>query len=84
MPDLEAINNHVQHRLKQDRLPEVTAVDAAAWLDEAGLLKDSPERRGRTLRNYLRAGKIVGAVQIPKRKNGNWFIRPVKGKNESG
>jgi hypothetical protein len=49
----------------------VTAVEAAGWLDEAGLLSDSPHRPGLPLRNLLREQRIRGQRQEPNRR---WFI----------
>ncbi len=73
MPDLYAINLHIQQRLELDWLEEVHAVKAARWLDEAGLLRNY--RSGLPLRRLLRAGRIAGQDQRPDRKNGAWFIR---------
>ena len=41
----------------------VAAVDAARWLDDAGLLKDSALRPGKPLRDMLRTGMIDGQRQ---------------------
>ena len=41
MPDLNAINLHLQERLEDEWREEVTAAEAAAWLSEAELLPDS-------------------------------------------
>jgi hypothetical protein len=49
-------------------------VEAAVWLDEAGVLKDSRTRPGLPLRELLRAGKIPHAEQRPPFPNGRWFI----------
>lgn len=50
-------------------------MQAAQWLDEAGLLKDSDTRRGRPLRDLLRAGRIEGSYQ----ESGRWWrIRPIR------
>ena len=65
------ISRFVQVRLRAERLQSVTAVDAARWLDEAGLLKDSPMRPGKPLRELLRQGKIQGQRQEPNKR---WFI----------
>ena len=73
MPDLYAINLHLQQRLELDWREEVRAVEAARWLDKAGLLTD--RKGGLPLRNLLRAGRIAGQEQRPNRKNGAWFIR---------
>jgi hypothetical protein len=44
---------------------EVRAIDAARWLDAAGMLADSDHRPGLPLRELLRAGLIEGAHQRP-------------------
>lgn len=72
MPDVNAINRYLQDRLKQENLHEVTAVQAALWLHQADLLKDSASRPGLPLRNLLREGRISGQHQEP---NGRWYIR---------
>ena len=73
MPDLYAINIHLQERLEQDWREEVRAVEAARWLDKAGLLRNY--KNGLPLRRLLRAGRIAGQEQRPNQKNGAWFIR---------
>ncbi len=75
MPDLYAINLHLQKRLESDWRDEVRAVEAARWLDKARLLPDDQNRQGRPLRRLLRAGRIAGQEQRPNKKNGRWFIR---------
>lgn len=73
MPDLYAINRHLQERLERDWCEEVRAVEAARWLDKAGLLQNY--KNGLPLRRLLRAGRIAGQEQRPDTKNGLWFIR---------
>ena len=73
MPDLYAINLHLQKRLERDWRDEVRAPEAARWLDKAGLLRNY--RNGLPLRRLLRAGRIAGQEQHPNQKNGTWFIR---------
>lgn len=73
MPDLYAINLHLQERLEHGWRDEVPAAAAAVWLDETGLLRN--RRNGLPLRNLLRAGRIAGQEQRPNEKNGSWFIR---------
>ena len=68
---VDKINEFLQDKLKKDNKREVTAVEAAKWLDRAGLLKDSESRRGKPLRDLLRAGKITGQRQ---ESNSRWFI----------
>ena len=73
MPDLYAINLHLQERLEGDARTEVPAPEAARWLDEAGLLRNY--KNGLPLRRLLRAGRIAGQKQRPNEKGGSWFIR---------
>ena len=73
MPDLYAINIHLQERLEQDWRDDVPAPEAARWLDKAGLLTD--RKGGLPLRNLLRAGRIAGQEQRPNEKDGSWLIR---------
>ena len=73
MPDLYAINLHLQERLERDWRDDVRAPEAARWLDDAGLLTD--RKGGLPLRNLLRAGRIAGQQQRPDKKDGTWFIR---------
>ncbi len=73
MPDLYAINLHLQERLEQEWHEEVRAVEAARWLDKASLLRN--RKNGLPLRRLLCAGRIAGQVQRPNRKNGAWFVR---------
>ena len=68
------INEFLQRTLVDKGLTELRANEAARWLDEAGLLADSPDRPGLPLRNMLRAGEIIGAQQRPDQDYGRWFI----------
>jgi hypothetical protein len=68
-----AISAVLQRELRRRRR-EVTAVEAATWLDQAHILEDSPSRPGLPLRRLLRAGRIEGAEQHPSRPYGRWFI----------
>ena len=82
MPDIRAINEHLQTRLREEDRESVPAVEAARWLAEAGLLLDSCSRPGLPLRRLLRADHIFGQEQIPRRSGGRWHIRrlpPVTG-----
>ena len=72
MPDLYAINLHLQERLEREWREEVRAAEAAGWLGEAGLLPD--RKKGLPLRDLLRAGRIAGQEQRPNTKNGSWWI----------
>lgn len=75
MADPKRVSAFLQERLGRLGLNEVSAVDAAVWLDEAGLLADAPSRPGLPLRNLLRTGAIAAAEQRPPKPNGRWFIR---------
>ncbi len=68
---LAAINLYLQYQLERQSASEVGAVQAANWLHNSGLLKDSAGRPGLPLRNLLRQGKLLG-----QRQEGNhrWFI----------
>ncbi len=72
--EVEAINRYLQRELKQRDEPEVAAVEAARWLDEAGLLRDSSSRPGLPLRKLVRQERLAGQAQEP---NGRWFIRRI-------
>ena len=74
MPEAEVIAAFLQRRLHQLGLDEAPAVEAATWLDEAGLLRDSAGRPGLPLRKLLRAGTIPNGEQRPPFPNGRWFI----------
>ena len=76
---VDDINPCLQSRLRGQRRDEVSAVEAASWLDEAGVLKDSSSRPGLPLRKLLRAGRIQGAEQRPPASHGRWYIRRVDG-----
>ena len=54
MPDLYAIDLHLQQWLEREWREEVRAVEAARWLDRTGLLRDY--KSGLPLRRLLRAG----------------------------
>lgn len=77
MPRPDAIAVFLQSRLELSGLQEVTAVDAARWLDEAGVLRDSTSRPGQPLRILLRAGAIPKAEQ----RSGRWFILRASGRD---
>jgi hypothetical protein len=68
------VSSYIQAELVRRDLMEVDAVTAAAWLDAAGILRDSPTRPGLPLRRLLRRGEIACADQRPPVKNGRWFI----------
>ena len=72
--ELYAINRLLQDRLFELKRHEVPAVEAACWLDDAGVLVDSERSPGLPLRNLLRDGCIVGADQRPPNRYGRWYI----------
>lgn len=72
--DIDIINNYIQEQLRLKRLKETTAVEAAGWLDAAGILKDSIHRPGKPLRKLLRQGLIKGQRQEPNRR---WYIERI-------
>jgi hypothetical protein len=63
--------------MKRRGIDEVTAVEAADWLDRASLLKDSDSRPGLPLRKRLRRGEIEGGEQSPPVRHGRWHIRRI-------
>lgn len=73
--EISKINHLIQSQLHSKGLQEVTTIEAAKWLDIAGLLKDSEVCPGRPLRNLLRRGLIIGQYQ---EKNRRWFIRLIE------
>jgi hypothetical protein len=72
--NVDDINAVLQAELRRRRLDEVSAVEAARWLDAAGVLKDTDARPGLPLRDLLRAGRIDGAIQRPAAPHGRWYI----------
>jgi hypothetical protein len=75
MANTSAMSYYFQGELLKRSLQSVAAVEAARWLDRAGLLKDSARRPGLPLRKLLRAGRIAGQRQEP---NDRWFIDRVE------
>ena len=65
------ITEFLQDTLWTRHLDRVSAVEAARWLDAAGILRDEPERPGLPLRKRLRErdGSIIGARQ----ENEHWW-----------
>lgn len=68
------ISSFLQSELASRGLDDVSAVEAAQWLDWEGLLEDAPDRPGKPLRAMLRDGLIDGAEQRPPVRHGRWFI----------
>jgi hypothetical protein len=65
--NVEDINAVLQAELCRRRMDEVSAVEAARWLDAASVLKDSESRPGLPLRNLLRAGESAVPSSGPRR-----------------
>lgn len=73
--DPETISRFVQDELRRRGMDQVGAVEAARWLDDTGILKDSQHRPGLPLRNLLRRQLIRGQRQ---EANGRWYIHRSK------
>ena len=71
MPDINRIGAFIQKMLTQLGMSEVPAVEAARWLDEHNILRDSRNRPGMPLRRLLRDGRILGQRQVKGRW---WYI----------
>ena len=74
MNQLDRLNEHLQSRLRQKGMTEVTLQDAARWIREAELLPRHAFRRDSPLRFLIQAGWIEGGVQEP-RPYGRYRIR---------
>ncbi|MBM4118601.1 hypothetical protein FJ251_12870 [bacterium] len=64
------VSLYLQLELRRRALQEVSAVEAASWLERAGILTDSRHRPGLPLRNLLRSGLILGQRQ----ESGRWWF----------
>lgn len=73
--DVEAIGRFLQDELRKRGMDEVAAVEAARWLEKAGILKNSQDRPGLPLRNLLRKGLVPGQRQ---ETNNRWFINRIE------
>lgn len=67
---LERLNEFLDKKLSSLGRDGVSAVEAASWLVEAGLL-DRAKQPIKKLRALLRAGKVKGAYQFPNKR---WVI----------
>ena len=63
------ISDFIQDELKRKKLASVTAIEAAGWLDRAGILRDSTLSPGLPLRKRLRKGMVRGQRQ----EAGRWW-----------
>ena len=65
------ISDFIQTELARRGMEQVTAVQAATWLDRAGIRPDSRTKPGRNLRRLLRSKQIEGQEQM---SNSRLFI----------
>lgn len=77
MKDVGQIEIAIENFLIRERKFETNPVEAGAYLDRIGLLKDSKDRPGKPLRDILRKGQLSHAYQ-----NGNRWIIPRMGKSD--
>lgn len=75
MRNRKLINDFIQRELSRQSRDRVSATEAARWLDEAGLLKDSVAKKGLPLRKLLRNGLIVGQRRDDSRR---WYIESTR------
>lgn len=80
----DAVNSALQDELRRRGLGEIGSVEAARYLEAAGILADSASRPGLPLRRMLRAGQIAGAEQRPAALYGRWYIKAVAGLRPGG
>ena len=71
MIQIDEINRFLQAELKRSKRKSVGAVEAAVWLDSAGILEDSSSKPGLPLRKLLRDQQIDGQRQ---EVNHRWFV----------
>ncbi len=69
------INNYIQRRMQKELLYDISLTEAARWLDEAGILKDSATSPGYPLRRHVHKGNVMGAYQ---KNNYYWRIRRIE------
>ena len=70
MKNVNLIISFLDKCIEHKHVKVLTAVQAGELLDKAGILKDSVSRKGKPLREILRAGLIPHAYQVGT----NWFI----------
>ncbi|SFO75155.1 hypothetical protein SAMN05428949_6474 [Chitinophaga sp. YR627] len=73
MADIKAIIKFLDDYLSKNNLSNIRPVEANELLEKQELLNDSKSRKGKPLRDLLRAGKIPHAYQTGG-KNSRWFI----------
>jgi predicted DNA-binding transcriptional regulator AlpA len=69
------INNYIQKRLQRENLEEVSVNDAAKWLSDENILKNSKSSPGFPLRRNIKNGNVFGAYQ---KRSYFWYIRRIK------
>ena len=74
MNRLDRLNSHLQGRLRQEGMTEVSLQTAARWVREAELIPQQAFRDDDPLRFLIQAGWIDGGYQEP-RPNGRYRIR---------
>ena len=70
------VSKALQEHMQKNNIDYLKAPEANKLLNQWGLLRDSPTRPGKPLRDLLRAGKIAGQEQ-PGGANSTWYIRRV-------
>ena len=84
MSNSERISEYLQIHLHNEGREDACAVEAAKWLDETGILKDRPSRRGQPLRRLHRKGLIAGQERRPRDSRGRiWWINIINPSDDS-
>jgi hypothetical protein len=78
MKNINVIIHEIDKFLDQKKLKKTTPVDVAPYLDKIGVLKNTPDRNGKPLRDLLRKKLIPHAYQNSSK---NWFI-PLSNSND--
>lgn len=73
MADIKTLIKFLDDYLAKNNLLHLTPVEANELLERHGLLQDSKIRKGKPLRDLLRAGRIPHAYQTGG-KYSKWFI----------
>lgn len=64
MTNVKAIIKFLDDYIERNNIISLTPPEANELLDKAGLLKDSSTRKGKPLRDLLRAGELPHAIQV--------------------
>lgn len=73
MQDIKAIIQFLDSYIEHNNIISLTPPEANELLESAGLLKDSSTRKGKPLRDLLRAGELPHAFQ-DNGKRSKWHI----------